>query len=457
MKTVIVQKMLLEDLKRDINSYNEKAINKLKLDVAVYFISLMISLPTFYRGDKGADSFARLSSKKMRKLNYNYSDYLKFLLKYGYVEKKNYSTDKKTCNAYRIKDDYLGEEVVSYELTDKFLLNKFNEFGQTQYQVEKMEIATLLRPHLVGSFHDLLSIDSKEAYNEIVDFRRSDPYKYLSGSQLLKEWHKKEWNYSIKSETDNRLHTTLTRTNRVLRKYINYNGESLGAADIKTSQPYFLLAILKGIIEKDKIYLQRIGALDIIEDELINGLFELDICIENARQFADFILNHDLYEELIDLIPIKYEDGKPFRMVWPNSEIGVPKVPKFYDSERDLIKEVVLEVLNGSVKSKKTEVVAFKKLFPCVDKILKCLDEGGVQVCRLLSHVEAYCLLDVVAMHISEEYKEIPLFSIHDSLITTQKHLEVLAEETVCALEQLTGLKPNLKIEYWRSTKTLTY
>lgn len=453
MKTVLVLKKLLEDLKDKINQHNEKAVNILKLDVAVYFISLIISIPTLNRGNENTDNFARLSSIKLRQINYKYSDYFRFLLKHGFIEKKNYSTDKKTCNAYKISNVYLDEEVMSYVINDKFLLNKFNEYGQTKAQEKKIKHASMLRPYLVANFNKLLGIDSKAAYKEIVNLRGVNSGKYLSGSQLIKEWHKKEWNFSIKPETDNRLHTTLTRTNRVLRKYIHYNGESLGAVDMKTSQPYFLVAILKGIIQKNREYLLRIGVLDIIDNEILEKLFELNICVKNARLFADFVLNNDLYEKLIDLIPIKYQAGKPFRMVWPNGQYGVPKVEKLYNSERDLMKEVVLEVLNGSVRSKKPEVVAFKKLFPCIGKVLRCLDDSGVQVFRLLSYVEAYCLLDEVASFISEEFKDIPLFSIHDSLVTTERHLTMLAKEMTYALQQITGLKPNLTIEYWRGAK----
>ena len=450
MKTVLIQQELLFDLERKINEWNVGCVNDLKLDVAVYFLSLIISMPTFNRERDIEDYSVRLSSKKLKGMHHKYSDYITFLIDHGFIlKKKNYSTDKGTCNTYQICEHYLSGELQSYVIKDKFLLKRFKKNGQTKSQVDKMEYVRMVRPHLVSGFNNLLTIDFNEAYEEVNCFRNSNKVKYLSSSQMINEWHQKEWNYSIKPETDNRLHSTLTRTNRVLRKHINYNGECLGAADIKTSQPYFLCAILKGVINKDEEYLQLIGAMDIINDELLTKLFKLNLDIENARHFVDLVLHHDLYDNLIGIIPIQCQKGKPYRMVWPNGKWGESKIPKLYKSKRDLVKEVVLEVFNGSVNSRKTEVVAFKKEFHCIDKLLKCINAGGVEVYRLLSHVEAYCLLDVVAKHISSYNPEMPLFSIHDSLVTTQNNLESLGDQIYTGLKHITGLQPTIKLEYW--------
>ncbi|ALM07747.1 hypothetical protein SB49_07970 [Sediminicola sp. YIK13] len=450
MKTILVPKYLIRDLEEAIAIDNRVNMNNLKIDVAAYFISLIISTPTYYREKGDNQDFARLSSIKLRQISYKYSHYLQFLIHYGFIIKvKNYSTDSKTCNTYSLSDLYLQMELIRYTIEYKYLSNKFKDSGLTQSQEERMDYVLERRPHLVASFNDNLSIDSIGACQEISMYMEKDFNRYRSASQLLLEWENKEWNYSVKTDTDNRLHTTLTRTNRMLRKYIRYNGFLLGAVDIRTSQPYFLAAILNGIIKRDVNYLKDLGVLEIVQEEVLYRMFDLDICAENVRLFTDMVLNNDLYQELVRYIPIVYQNHKPFRMVWPNGQYGAPKIHKYYDTERDLMKEVVLEVFNGSVKSRKTEVVEFKKIFPCIGEVLKCLDENGIQVFRLLSHVEAYCLLDDVASYIAEEYEEMPLFSIHDSLITTESNLLLLESEMEHALECLTGLKPKLKVEYW--------
>lgn len=450
MKTILIPKLLIQDLEEAISIDNRKLNRGLKVDVAAYFVSLLISISTCYRQIDNVGNSIRLSSKRLRQINYRYSEYLQFLISYGFIIKiKNYSTDNKTCNSYKIGEPYIDMELITYVITNKFLLKRFDKNGFTESQNDKMNIVLELRPHLISGFNNSLVIDSKSAKQEILLYLEDDYNKYRSASQMLLEWENRAWNYSIKPNSDNRLHSTLTRTNKILRKHITYDGVPLGEVDLKTSQPYFLMAILNGILKGDKDYLKDLGVLKVVGEEVLCNLLNLDIDVENVSLFTHMILNRDLYEELTSIIPIDYENNKAFRMVWPDGQYGVPKIRKLYDSERDLMKEIVLEVLNGSVKSRKTEVVAFKKLFPCVDKLLNCLDQGGVKVFNLLSYVEAYCLLDIVAEYITAEYEEIPLLSIHDSLVTIENYLPIIKREMEYVLENITGYKPNLKVELW--------
>ena len=52
--------------------------------------------------------------------------------------------------------------------------------------------------------------------------------------QLILEYDKKDWKYSINPNSDNRLHTNLTRTNKELRKCLYYKEDRLSAVDIRT-------------------------------------------------------------------------------------------------------------------------------------------------------------------------------------------------------------------------------
>ncbi|WP_430427414.1 hypothetical protein [Maribacter litoralis] len=456
MKKILIPKLLISDLEEAIVEYNGEIYGGLKIDVAFYFVSLLFSIPTYYRETNNVTESVRLSSKRLKSVNYKYSEYLQFLMKYGFIEKiNNYSTNNKTCNSYVIGDLYSGSELIAYEITDKFLLRRFHRNGHSEAQFEKMEHVLEIRPYLVASFNDNLSINTVAAKEEVFLYLEDNYYKYQSASQLLLEWENKEWSYSVKPKSDNRIHSTMTRTNKILRKHISYNGISLGEVDIKTSQPFFLMAILNGVLRGDKSYLRDLGVMNVLEEEVLCNLLNLDLCADNIALFTDVILNGDLYKELVDCIPVVYEDNKPFRMVWPNGQYGVPKIPKFYDNERDLMKEIVLEVLNGSVKSRKTEVVAFKKLFPCIDMFLNCLSDNGVKVFNLLSNIEAYCLLDITGEYIANKHEGIPLFSIHDSLVSTENYLLTIKSEMEIVLEDITGYKPNLKVECWGRSHSL--
>ena len=65
-KTVIIQKQLLHELKININTYNQINKNKLKLDIAIYFLSLFNSIPSYYREDKNDNDFINLNAKILK-------------------------------------------------------------------------------------------------------------------------------------------------------------------------------------------------------------------------------------------------------------------------------------------------------------------------------------------------------------------------------------------------------
>lgn len=452
---VIIQKQLLSDLKKSIGQQS-----KLELDKAAYFVSLLNSLPTSYRGDEIDFTEVNLDSQKLKEIDWKAADYIRFLIKNGLIEKvRNHSSFHGKCAAYRIPEPYFYDEIVSFRIWNKSILDKFDQKGRASSKLHQMEFCREQRPHLVKCFNESLSINREEAHNEISCYRNTDDHKkYIHGMQLISEWDNNSWTYSIKTDTDNRLHTTLTRTNRSLRKHLRYQGKGLVGLDKKTSQPYFLCAILKGLCFQDIEYLERIGAAKVLGIDLIQELFALTD-IDEARAFAYTVINKDLYNALIEVIPINYdsETGKPFRIIINGKGKKDFITKELYDSERDCIKEVVLSIFNCKKGYSSPETKALASAFPSIYAIIQRIKEDeDVEFYQLLSHVEAYCLLDYAAKKIAAKNPEMPLLSIHDSLVTTEDMKELLQDEMEKYLYDITGLKPTIKIENWAGDNSNT-
>lgn len=251
-KTFLIQKTLLKDLKGFILEFNENNKPRIKLDIAVYYLSLFISLPSHYRNTEKENYLVSLNSEKLKEIFWKYTRYLDFFIDSKIIEKAfNYSTDKGTSNQYRLTEKYLFDDIIGYEITDKSLLKKFeittneNKNENDNLKTDKGAFCLKKRPHLVRYFDDNLTMDIVLAFEIINPYKELNYAKYQSGMQLILEYNKKDWKYSFNPNSDNRLHTNLTRTNKELRKCLYYKEDRLSAVDIRTSQPFFFAVFLK--------------------------------------------------------------------------------------------------------------------------------------------------------------------------------------------------------------------
>jgi hypothetical protein len=467
MKTVIIQQGILNDLKPSLDQYNENNRPRLKMDVAVFFIGLVNELNSHYRDNEmeKSNNFTPLNSDILKSYHSSYNKYFDFLVKSDFLDKDNYGTDIGRSNSYKIKDKYIEDGIMLYPIEYDKLLEKFNKKGLDKYQQEKFKDCVTKRPHLMTIFDDSLSIDAKAAYNEVKHLKDVEPRKYNNATVLIKEFKYKEWKASINPyNSDNRLHSNLTRSPKVLRKYITINGEHIVGCDIKTSQPYFFCVILKAILKKDEELLERVKATKILNGNVIEQLFNLDI---DRQEVIDFVLsvideNKDFYFLFQSKLDIKIdENGEPYRMVsnFKSKDKGKKRrkqdesfeshSKKPYATKRDLAKEVVMEIFYSKPMSRMPEAVIFRKQYPTIHKVIKCLDENSVKFSQLLTYIEAFVLLDVVAKQINDKYPNMPLGSIHDCLVTTTKHENALRKEMIYLIQEVTTLKAKVDVEDW--------
>src|SRR5690606_26250987 len=129
--------------------------------VAVYFLSLLNSVPSFYRNEEQSN-YVSLDSQRLKKIHGRYSMYFNFFVKHGFLlVHKNYGADINECKVYKIPDCYLKDRIVSYELTHTFILKKFNQDGLNTFEQEKNLKALKSRPHLLKFFDSKLSIKAE--------------------------------------------------------------------------------------------------------------------------------------------------------------------------------------------------------------------------------------------------------------------------------------------------------
>lgn len=459
MKNVLIQKQLLKELEVAISQHPN-----LKVDVAIFFLSLFNSIPTFYREGEQVDEIS-LDSQRLKKYHSKYNLYLDFLKNSEFIEKTgSYGADIKKCNVFVLSEQYSLDELISYEIKDKPLLKKFDYKGRDEKENEKRMFCERKRPHLVKFFDDRLTIKEREAKDEIkhLIIHEDDKRKYSTRKVMITEFHDQQWKYSMKLASDNRLHSNLTRSPKILRKHIRYDEKHIYGVDLKTSQPFFLCVLIKSILKKDQGLLEQIKAIPILSDETIGKLFNLDLNRNELIDFVQSVLKKDFYNEFEKKLNIDYDDSvKPYRMVSNYSskdknrrnrkyeENKLPTRKEPFETTRELVKAVVMEIFYSKPKTTIKEAKVFREAYPSVSKIFVCLDECQVKFSYLLQYVEAYVLLDYTAKRIHEDYPEMPLFSIHDALVTNETWKNILKQEMLKHIKAITTINPNLEIEDW--------
>lgn len=477
-KTILIQENLLTDLKVVLAEFNKQIAEsnksklkgkkaRLKLDVAVCFINLVNRLPFQHKDDDENDGVAYLYSKIMKKAYHDeYSRYISFLNEKGFIELvSKHDTNINKSRGYRINPKYTKIKFTTCDITNKTLLNRMRNNKFTEEDIENKRFCESKRSHLVKWFDENLTVNKDDALEEIDALLQTDETKYKGSMYSTFDIFNKKFKFSIDPKTDNRLHTTLTLSDKLIRKHIYYKNENIVGLDVKTSQMYFLCAILKAILAKDISILDRIEATKILDDKIIFRLFHLEIDMNGVNNFIKSITDHDqdFYVNFSKKINIQYNENslpirKEFKVIKDKNKWkkGIePFKIKAYKNERALAKRAMVEILNSSPKTKIAEAIIFKKEYPSIFKIMSCIKDYGIELWRLLNYVEAYCLLDYAVFKFAEKYPNIFLTSIHDCLVTTTSHIELLEQEIKQHIKDVTTLEitPKFEVEDWQDSK----
>jgi len=161
---------------------------------------------------------------------------------------------------------------------------------------------------------------------------------------------------------------------------------------------------------------------------------------QDVKQYIELSENGLIYEYLGDEI---------------NNELGID-----LRGNRKELKQVIFTVLFtgnqfiGQQDAGPKRI--FKNRFPTVYEVFSLLKRNykeGLSI--LLQRIESYIVLDVICQRIRQERPDMPIFTIHDCIITTVENEDYLWKIMEEELTEIIGHKPTLKPEYWEIEKTL--
>ncbi|MDV4072200.1 hypothetical protein CMT45_10800 [Elizabethkingia anophelis] len=412
--------------------------------LAVFFLSLILSVPTKDRKlEIDSDQYVHLNSTILEGYHREYSKYFKYFLDNGILEKKNYSTTSQRSNSYRFSVGLIPDSV---DLVAVDLTSLADRVHRGKFIIENTSIAPKLKcDHLIKWLNTKLTIEKNSALEVIRS--GGDKTQYLYYTYAIEKLCTGNFYATRKLKADNRLHTNLTNLPKTLRPFLRYEGKKLYSRDICTSQPFFLVYLI------EYIYLFRdipckesinLPIYTLMLEELCNHLLTVEFR-EDYEKLKDWILHGDIYNELGDLLFTDQDIEKV--TVKEFSKVEGFYVDVEYKSKRDAMKVITLTIFYSALKTRNPQVKKFKQLFPSFYKVLSLFKQDEYKnFSKILQHIEANCIIDFVTKKMSIDYPEIPLFTIHDSIMTTESYRAILDTEMPKLIsEYCLGLKPQIK------------
>lgn len=472
---------------------------KNQTDYFIYIIHLLYDIPAKNRNIDlcNSNGFVPVYKQLLKKKVDEYPKYLNYLVENDIVEKGRNHRAGFNSSELRVNPS-LVSNIVPVEINKTTLIKSINKFHDVSRYYKPKEVNTdttlvsdtitstntINYPYLNMYFNDKLKINTEQAYKYLELFEAEEMDKIMKyktkatiNKKIIKIINKLNvFKYQINylnqgnfynSVDDNvgRYNSILTNIKSELRNYITYNNQRLYPIDVVSSQPYFSISLLNiELFEQNKME-QRIRKFwkqnnvnkkeiynnnNIIynkQSEIGNNIIMIRNYIKENQntkdvlEYKNLILSGNFYEKFAEYILDEYQDKK-----FKNND------------SRKYAKMALLKTIYADEKIEKygEYIPIFKKHFPTVYKLFNLIKDNGKQhhlLACIMQNLEAETLLDKTCGELSNDYPDIPLFTIHDSIITTKEYIEPVKEALTKNLFKVVGEYPNFKVECWEDEK----
>lgn len=458
MKQYFILKPKILNLEYLVNKYNPDF--KFNIDFAYLVIHFVI----LYKSKK-SPNYTRLHSKYLKSFNRIYNKHIQFLI-------ENFPNDGAVLSGtryykgkpygYKLPKYYFDSELEIHTITDKTLLKRLNaiKIKNTTNEMIRLNYYFLMKYFQNGKLTIYKPSLAMEHVNKI-----SDKEKRLRSTKSIIKIMNGDTKLTLKPKTDGRVHSNITRLSKNARNHLQYDGEFLAEVDISSAIPFFLFLTMKYYLANRLTYVSEEFQYD---NSIIYMLAKMPVCLVNTEvdDFGGLVLNKQLYERFADRI---FNEE-----VYKSKGYNFEKVKKYYNYHfkeqfgyyfdgdiNDLIKfgkKRLLSMLFAKTSTYKFEQLAFGSIFP---QILKFINEfknieqhnedskeRHKKIAYCTFQFEAKTMIDKIAREYDKIHKgKVPIFTLHDCLITTVSHVKGLKDFMEKKFIELFEVAPNLTVE----------
>jgi hypothetical protein len=425
-----------------------------KLPYLKYLLTLIGLIPANYKHIDLIKGYTPISSRALKGKIKTYSKYYEYAEQMEIIIIDPSYYEGKKCKGYKFTEKYqtrlVSEEVKDYRVK-KYMKNE-TEFNRNMLRKHK---------HLHKWLNSDLEIDAISAcdyaqlvYNEKINGKRLidtnskgkmiNPKDQFKWAQINIQNIKDHVFFPFVDPVGFRFHSTLTSLKSELRNFLTYQEKNLVALDLKNSQPF-----LSTIILNPEFWNKNSTTVNIYNISSPKTRKYLLNTINTRRSFIWAKFNTLEYQQGFEHYKKIVESGfYEYMQAELSRELG-----QGYNS-RDNVKRTMFQVLFSKNSSFYQKFAApkrvFARLFPEVYEFfcfIKSIEYE--QLACLLQNIESHIFLNVITKQISKEKPRLPLFTIHDSIVTTIGNENYVKNIMKKELRRLVRAKPTIKREYW--------
>ncbi len=413
-------------------------------DCFVYILHLINSIPARKRDIiESNNGYTPINRALLQRRIHDYKNYIEYLKRLSIIIENRQYIPTKLSMGLRITEAY-SSRIIPVIIT-KWSLIKNIKYLNKNYNEELTEELKYLEKW----FNNKIEVDYEGGVNFLNELSQQESDVGNTQNLMLRyncrllpfiKLKNCEYPFYV-DKTGFRLHTNLTQMLSGLRKFIKYDGKTLCAIDISNSQPYLAISLLD-----DEIFINNNLSDKIINPKLTNNtnypimLVEKIRNIKNApdvKTFKENVSSGRFYEN--------------FGRLLVENELTE-------NANETILRAKAKEITFTSIYSSNTSIgynesiKLFKRQFPNVYEVFSIIKQGqnnhpAFSIC--LQRLEAELVLHKICKNISEESPDVVLFSLHDSIITTEDNVEYVQSVMYNVLRNNIGIAPTFKVERW--------
>lgn len=362
--------------------------------------------------------FVELYSVELRKIHRKYNDHIRYLEKCKIIEVDHSYEKGNKCKGYRICPYYYESGIQSISINQSS--RKWKGYSE-----------------LIGVYKDLadkfeyIEVDFDSVMLELDQLKKEDFNRYIRYYIYLQKFKYK--NLHFKKDDYGRFHTTLTSCPKELRKYLLINNEPLCELDIKSTQPLLLIYVLNGLNENSIHIKSKVKDCDYEKIKMLAKLYSKNE-FQDLIDFYHHVKEGEIYERIRELYNNLY-----------NERIS-----------RKEIKGLLLSYINddhkynGIVKGLRNLMELY---YPRINSLLLSLKSKDHKiVAHTLQKIESDLVIKNICKSILKTHPSIPLFTIHDCILTTTSKIDLIRPIFEETLAKTFGFTPNISQKTYSST-----